>query len=629
MTAPEKKPGRLKDAAPAMMSMTLAAGALFLIVRAFLSAPCWSLLFLSALIAWPIWRYQKEFTQFQRRAILASLTVEDGWVRRWFWSGHISGAMHAVVALFWATLLIAFGTLLRPEQWLVIAVDVLVLAMVIGPVQSRLASQVRGERLGLVARRWPLFWINVAVLAIGFFVLDFFIVGAPDTRGLAWNDVAQKAFLEVSATAACPLAGWLVGAIAALDRLSWHASEVLIPSLPNQMLKLVAWGIFLLQAGILSFAFTRLELGVVSMVEGRTLRLSALTGASTASKAFFLTILALAVPYMYASFKLQDFDPTALANRARRAVTWANPCHPDTQALDALKTGLTAELDSARATAKKHANVRIDNTLTPLFSEVERGVDSYLDWYFSVVGEYQRLGAQAIASFPALMTAKLEEHLFGNTRFNDRLEKASRDIAAESAAQMSALATRLGTRVESDVRDHPCWLDALNLGAPGTFKRDLLRATAAMGVGGLTGGAVTTMLLVKKTTAAVASKLASKKLFKLSATLAGKAVAKRGGSILLSAAGATALCSAAGPLAIACGIVGGVVVWLTVDEALIKIDEIRFRAEMRAEILESVLGQKAELANDLRVLHHAAIDQMALETRKAVDGAFIPARDGI
>jgi len=39
--------------------------------------------------------------------------------------------------------------------------------------------------------------------------------------------------------------------------------------------------------------------------------------------------------------------------------------------------------------------------------------------------------------------------------------------------------------------------------------------------------------------------------------------------------------------------------------------------------------QKAVLADELRSMHYAAIDDMALGIRKSVDGAFIPIRDGL
>ncbi len=98
---------------------------------------------------------------------------------------------------------------------------------------------------------------------------------------------------------------------------------------------------------------------------------------------------------------------------------------------------------------------------------------------------------------------------------------------------------------------------------------------------------------------------------------------------MVSATGATAVCSPGGPLAVLCGLTAGVVTWLAVDQALIKIDEYRFREAMRAELLESARAQKDELANDLRLLHHAAIDQMLAGVRSSVNQVFLPARDGL
>lgn len=608
--------------------MALSFGAAFLFAQAFLQAPCWSLFFLAALTAAPVWHYQKEYTLFHRRVVLTGVTLEDSWVRRWFWSGHVSGVWQVFVALFWATLLLAFGALLSPERWVVLAADVLVLALIIGPVSRRLAGQVRDEQLGFVARRWPLSWLNIAVLTLGLLILDFFLIGAPDTRGLAWNVVAEKAFSEVNATASCRFAGWLVGGLAAADRLTWHAFEVLIPSLPHKELKLAAWASFLLQVGVLSFAFTRFQLGVVALVERRTLRRAALVGEDTFSKDFLLTILVLAVLYLYATFTFRNFDPTALAAGGRKVIALANPCRPDVQALAALKSGLAAEVDSAGAAAKQRAGERIDRELGPLFAKVEQGVDDYLDWYFSVLGEYERLAALATGHFAEQMKHELEQRLFGGIGFDGRLMQASREIADGSVTQMSALASRLGTQIKSEVQTNPCRLEVMNLPALANLDRDLQRVSAAVGAGTLVGSVVIRQL-ARRATAAAAGKAASKKAFQAAAILPAKTVAKRGGSILLSAAGGTAVCGPLGPFAALCGVGAGVITWLTFDKAFLKIDEIRFRAAMRDEILESARGQKAELAKELQVMHDAAIDQMVSGIRESVDSTFIPVRDGL
>jgi hypothetical protein len=608
--------------------LALSAAALYALDRAFLRAPCWSLFFLCAVVAWPIWHHHREYALFRRRVVLAGLFVTGSRVRRWFWPGHMSGVGQVVSALVWATLLLAVGATLTPQRWAVLAADVLALALVIGPIRRRLVVEVREGRAGLVARRWPLAAVNVAVLTLSFLVLDFFVTGAPDTRGMTWNVVAERAFAEVDAGASCRLAGWLAGVPVVADRLAWHAFEVLTPSLPYPELRLAAWLSFLLQASLFSYAFTSFLLGVVALVERPTPRLARLFGGDRLSKAFVLTLLVLALPYLYAVIRLRDYEPAAFAGLARRIVAVANPCCLDPKGAAALKAGLAAEIDGVRAASKERAAERIDGELRTLYGDVEHGVDDYLDWYFSVLGEYQRLAALAGGGFAERMRRELEQRLFPGDGFDAQLARANRQIADGSSAQMSALATRLGVELRSELRTHPCQLEIARPSARAHLDRDLQRAATAAGAGAVVGAAATT-LLVRKTATAVAGKLAAKKAFQVAETLPAKMAAKRGGSILLSAAGATALCAPAGPLAALCGVGAGVATWLIVDQALVKIDEIRFRAEMRREILEAALGQKAELAQALRAMHDAAIDEMAQGLQQAVDGAFIPVRDGL
>ncbi len=221
--------------------MAVATGALWILANALLRVPCWSLPFVAAAAAWPIWEFQREAALFQRRAILAGVTLEGSWTRRTFWPGRISAVWQVIVALGWAVLLLALCALLTTAQWLVLAADAVILAVAIVPVSRRLTSQVRRDAVGFVARRWPLYWLNMAGLALCFLVLDFFVSGAPDTRGLAWNVVAEKAFAEAGADATCRITGWVVGGLATLDQLAWHALEIIIPSLPRPELKLAAW----------------------------------------------------------------------------------------------------------------------------------------------------------------------------------------------------------------------------------------------------------------------------------------------------------------------------------------------------------------------------------------------------
>lgn len=611
-----------------VLALALAAGALYLLGVLFSSTPCWLVYLPVALTAWPIWFYQKERSLLHRRALLNSVTLEVSSLRSWLWSGRMVVVVQVFVALFFAMLLLALLSLLKPWDWLVLGADVLLLALLTNPVSRYLAGQIRAEYVGRVARLWPLFWLNVALLAFGFMIIDFVLVGAQDMRVRVWSDIAEQAFAEGNSGVSCRVAGWFIGSLSSLDHLAWYAAQKLIPGIPQRELKLAAWGIVLLQAGILGYVFTRYQLGVLALIDRRYLRLSTLTGESTFSKAFVVTILALSVPYLYASLKLRDFDPKGLVLAAEKVVEWANPCQPDQHARKVLELRVDADLKRARADAMQRTNQSIDKAVDEVFADVERGVDRYLDWYFTVIGEYERLAALATGTFANKMASELNRNLFGDTRLDERLEVVRQRIAGDSQQQLTEMAGHLAGKIRKEVEASPCQIEALDMSALGDLDRDKFRATVAAG-GGVLAGTVTAKLLAKKAAGVFASKLAAKKGFKVAAGLAGKVAAKKGGTILLSAAGATAICSPGGPLALICGAGAGVIAWITIDKVSIEIEEKAYRVEMRAEILKEVQGYKTGLALALKLQQHEAINKMVVRIQDSVDGTFIPMRDGL
>lgn len=608
-----------------LLAMSVAGVALYGLAAAFREVPCWGLFFVVAVTAWPIWHYQRDVVLFERRAVLEGVTLGDSWVRRLFWTGRVTQVLQVFVALVGATLLLALASLLEPEHWAVLAADVLLLSLVIGPVQRRIAHQVREGQVGAFSRRWLLWAFNLLFLTLAFFAVDFFVAGAADTRTMAWEDVAEQAFATSGLGAACAPAGWLVGALAAVEHLAWHASQLVIPSLPDPVLKLAAWAVVLAHAGLVAYLVTRLLLGVAALLDRRPRRSG---GESTFSLAFLYTILFLALPYLYVTLKLADLDPAALQVHARRVVEWANPCEPDPAARAALLGALGQDLEQTRLRARAQADQAVDAALDDLFADVEQAVDRYLDWYFTVIGEYERLLASVAGDFAAAMSERLEQELFGTTRFTDRLAEASAAIEAKASSELAATAELLGQRAGAEMKGEPCRLDGVSLDALGNLDHDRVRAAVAA-TGGTAAGVVTAKLLAQQAGAAVAAKVAAKNSFKAAAALAGKVTAKKGGSILLSATAATAVCAPGGPLAVLCGIAAGAVTWLAIDKALVEIDESLFRDEMRAELLAALGEQRKALADALKAQHAASIDAAARGIQNRVEGLFVPARDGL
>jgi hypothetical protein len=627
-------PARQAATFPRLLLQALGAGALFVFALGVNQVACWGLFVLAALAAWPIWVYGNEVTLFERRMLLEHLTHADSRIRRWLWAGTLTRALQVGVALALAFLLLVLAARLRAEHWAVLALDVLVLSLLVNPVQHGLQGQIQHQRLGLVARRWPLLGINLGFLTLAFVAIDFFLAGTPDTRALPWYQVAEQAFRTEGLVAVCPPAGWALGAVAAVEALTRHAAQLAIPSLPDPALRIAAWGLVLLHAGALAYLFTRMQLGIIALVERRA---GPLDPEGTFARAFVYTILALAIPYLYAASRLAHLDPARLAAEARQTVDWIDPCRPDPAARAALLAALSADLDRARRQAIALADRRIDAELDALFARITPGVDAYLDWYFTLIGEYERLAALAAGGFTELMGEQLERHLFADTGFADQLEALDDAIRQDSTRNLAGAAEQLDRAAGARAAGAPCTLSGLDLAPFGTavqalsalgdLDRDGLRAATAAGGGAAAAAAA--KVLAKQTSAAVAAKIAAKKGFQAAAGLAGKVAAKKGGSILLSAAGAAALCSPGGPVAAICGILAGAATWLAVDKALVEIDEALLRDEMRTEILQALEEQRPALAVALKAGNAASIDATAGQVQASMERVFVPARDGI
>jgi len=100
---------------------------------------------------------------------------------------------------------------------------------------------------------------------------------------------------------------------------------------------------------------------------------------------------------------------------------------------------LGQDLEQTRLGARAQADQAVDAALDDLFADVERAVDRYLDWYFTVIGEYERLLASVAGDFAAAMSERLEQELFGTTRFTDRLaRRVTRSSGGAAAARRAA-----------------------------------------------------------------------------------------------------------------------------------------------------------------------------------------------
>jgi len=607
-----------------VLAMLLLGGALVLATTRVSAMPCWGIFLLTGLLAWPIWLQRTEYRLFHRRLLLEGVVRPGSRIRQLLWKGSFVKTVQTVAALLLAWLLLALVSQLSAEHHYALVLDAVLLALIIYPVTRILAGPVSARHRSVVARHWPLILINTAVLTGVIMWLDFAIVGTVDTRQLAWHEVAEQAFGTVNDAAGCVLWGIGGGLLAAIEALSWHVSTLVIPSLPNVPAQLAGWAFFLLRAATVAYLFTTLLLGIDIFIERRVQRAGDRATGSTFSRTFLLTILVLAAAFYFASARLEDVYRNIREPGVSATAVWSSPCVPSPVIRARLQTQLDADIEATRMQARHEADSAINQGLERIFTDINAAVDDYLDWYFTVLGEYQRLATAFAEDAAAAMREQLEQHLFAGSDFSNRLAALNHGIEQQSGNRFAALAPALADTLDNA----PCETGPVNLVPVRDLDHDRFRASIAA-TSGISAGVMTSKALASKTVAAVAGKVTATASLKGGTALASKTLAKKGSSSLLSAGAGTVLCAPSGPLAIVCGVTAGVVTWLTVDTLLVEADEAFNREAMRADILQVLADQQAVLAEQLAQQHYARIDDMAARLDATVQRSFVPYTDGI
>jgi hypothetical protein len=598
--------------------MVLTAAVLLFFTAIITPAPCWAVLFLVALVAFPVWQYRTEYLLFRRRLVLSGAARPESRMRAFLWKGGVTRAVQVVISMLLAGVLLALVSRLSLSHWYVLAVDGIFLSLIVGPVTRLLKTDIKDRHRGIISRRWPLFLINGVVLSAAMMMFDFFIAGAEDTRHLLWSQIAEQAFTQVNDAAGCMLWGVSAGTLAALEALSWHLSELVIPNLPDVIAKIIVWSFFLLRAVTVAWLYTALLLGISVLLDKRQGRREGREKESLFSRSFLLTIIVLALPFFYASIKLNEVSLQSPVEEL------SDTCEPDEASRAQLLLKLDEKVAVERQGAINDVDSGIEQGLEQIFTDLEAGVENYLDWYFTVIGEYQRLAAVFSEDVTAAMSGKLDEYLFERSDYEARLGNLNDDVERLSAERFASLVPSL----ETELNNAPCAIGRVDLAGLVELDRDNLRASAAVS-SGVGAGIVASKVLAKKTAAVVVGKVAAKKSFHTGAAVVSKTLAKKGASTALSAGLGATLCAPAGPAAILCGVAAGLATWLAVDKALIELDESLNREEMRADILEVFAEQQALLNAQLKQEHYLRVDRFAARLNDALQRTFIPYNDGI
>ena len=254
----------------------------------------------------------------------------------------------------------------------------------------------------------------------------------------------------------------------------------------------------------------------------------------------------------------------------------------------ARQTATEAEAE-AKATQVEHwfamageeaAKVRaeIDPMLDKAYAPVYAGIPAYIDFHYSLKGEWLELGAAAIGE----ISSGLDKYMLVD--LDKRLDTVAADLGRDFDQRYFGVLDRAMAGL-------PGGAEALGPVVAKALKDSKSRITKTGGMVALEAVALKgmTKVFANKLGVKLAAKVATKTGTKWAVTLTG------------GASGA-AVCSWTGPGAAACGLIGAGIAWVGTDFAMIKLEEYLKRDDFEKELRALVDEHKAETRKALEAM---------------------------
>ncbi|SFE27907.1 hypothetical protein [Nitrosomonas sp. Nm166] len=273
------------------------------------------------------------------------------------------------------------------------------------------------------------------------------------------------------------------------------------------------------------------------------------------------------------------------------------------------KPGTTEQIEQAYLDSLGKLEASLDKlreTAAAGFKQMAENVDDYLDWYYSLPGEYERIVALATGMLESWMAEKLQNYLMQGNAFGP-VQQSIENVLQNN----QQLRTEHLQRVEQILRENRIepadnsQLEIIRHTSLNTLKEPpahsvIINLENRMLIsGGLgTAGAITGAIAGK-----ITAKVAGKGIIKLGAqallkVTAGKAFSAVGGAAAGAATGmalgsfipgiGTAIGAAIG------GMIGGITIGLTVEKLLLMLEEAFSREEFKRQILEAIEEERIE-----------------------------------
>jgi len=255
----------------------------------------------------------------------------------------------------------------------------------------------------------------------------------------------------------------------------------------------------------------------------------------------------------------------------------------DNSTIAYIKNKLNTSIDSTDATIEK----RVEQLFGPIYDKI----DIFLDFHYSVIGEYTELGLAATGR----IEESIRDRLFGS-QFTKSLSDTTLHIESQFISELNSHRKLIDNNLTKDIDKE------LNSNLLKILKRDINSSMT------IQKNKIATLLGIGVSYKVIVATLSTKIAAKLSSKLAIKGAIK-GGSKLGAAGIGAATGAICGPAAIVCSPLLAAAAWFGTDAILITGDEYLYRDEFKQEIIESIDRQKQSLKDEYKKIYTDALNE--------------------
>jgi len=573
-----------------LLGFMLTLAVLYLFPIAEQSAPLIALLCL--LFTLLIFQYAYAIALLKRRAFLNEVFKEKSPLKQTLWRSALTQLFYVVVSLMLSITLLLLVSLFDTIDWLVILAMVLGYFFIDNIQRKKLHNQIKAQHHLGVTHRFTFVSIFAiqAILLTGFQLLYGTHTDVMDTT---FTELFQHHFNQFS-TEKHPIIGFALSWVHTVNDAVWYVATLLTHTKTSDSAKWAMMiGLVLYNAIKVAMVWYAL-LGVSMLIEKQHQRHWRILGKDTFTQSFVVTILTLAIATTLI-YGLGTQQNGFIHNQTSSNASNRERCtEPQQQIINTLFNGLETELVQGIPPINESIQQAFANNLNASFSSLEHRVDDYLDWHFSVTGEYARL----------LALSKNASGLWGeanhlNRLINDKMthfygEKLQGILSFQLQKADTLLTNELGTLLTTELekfrfkvqQDSCLRMEEKNGALNPIFNSDPMAGAGSMaGLSAVAAAKLANQAMAKKTIGSIAAKLAVKSTAKTAAKAA-------------TASSAASAGTACGPFTLVCGTALGVGTWIGVDLAASKVDEKLNREELKAEIMASLQAQQEQLIAD-------------------------------